>query len=113
MTVDPHPHRRTSLAEIYPLRAPVVHAALRISEWIRANVARPVLVGPDSESEQLVAAIAEQSGAGYVTLEKRRRGDREVEVSVPELMLLLRRQTSCSSGTIRRMSRAPSCWHER
>ena len=85
VTVDPHLHRRSSLSEIYSIPSKVAHAALTVSEWIRENVNDPVLIGPDSESEQWVAAVAAAARAPYVVLEKRRRGDRDVEVSVPEI----------------------------
>jgi len=83
VTVDPHLHRRQSLSEIYSMPATVLHAAPAIAAWIRAEVPAPLLVGPDAESEQWVAAVARQAGAPYVVLEKVRRGDRAVEVSVP------------------------------
>lgn len=85
VTVDPHLHRHTSLAEIYSIPCEVVPAAPAISEWIKTNVSRPVLVGPDGESEQWVRAIAEDAGVPYVVLSKVRRGDRDVEVSVPDI----------------------------
>ncbi|TAJ97867.1 MAG: ribose-phosphate pyrophosphokinase [Candidatus Manganitrophaceae bacterium] len=84
VTVDPHLHRRASLSEIYPIPTRVIHAAPLISRWIRENIASPVLIGPDSESAQWVSEIAAVAGAPYLVLEKIRRGDREVEVSVPE-----------------------------
>lgn len=85
ITVDPHLHRRNSLSEIYSIPAKVVHAAPSISDWIRSNVDQPVLIGPDSESAQWVASVAEGADAPYMILEKIRRGDRDVEVSVPEV----------------------------
>jgi ribose-phosphate pyrophosphokinase len=85
VTVDPHLHRRRSLGEIYPMRTRAVQAAPAVAEWIRANVRDPILVGPDSESEQWVAAVAADANAPYVLLEKVRLGDRTVEVSVPDL----------------------------
>ncbi len=85
VTVDPHLHRRSRLGEIYSIPARVVHAAPLVSAWIRQHVAAPVLVGPDAESEQWVAAVAGAAGAPYVVLQKIRRGDREVEVSVPDV----------------------------
>lgn len=83
VTVDPHLHRRHSLAEIFSVPAAVVHAAPRISAWIRENVPAPILIGPDSESEQWVTEVADGAKAPYVVLEKVRRGDRDVEVSLP------------------------------
>jgi len=85
VTVDPHLHRRSSLAEIYSIPTQVLHAAPLISEWIRNEVKMPLLIGPDSESEQWVVAVARDAGAPYVVLQKRRHGDRDVDVSVPDV----------------------------
>ena len=65
VTVDPHLHRYGSLGEIYRIPTRVVHAAPLISEWIRAHVANPLIIGPDSESEQWVSAVAKDAGAPY------------------------------------------------
>lgn len=86
VTVDPHLHRRGSLAEIYSIPTQVMHAAPLISDWIRNQVTMPLLIGPDGESEQWVAAVARDAGAPYVVLRKVRHGDRDVEVSVPEVV---------------------------
>lgn len=85
ITVDPHLHRRHSLAEIFSVPAVAVHAAPYLAAWIRENVPAPILIGPDSESEQWVASVAADVGAPYVVLDKVRKGDRDVEVSVPNL----------------------------
>lgn len=85
ITVDPHLHRRSALGEIYSVPALALHAAPLLSAWIAANMARPILIGPDSESEQWVAAVAADAGAPHLVLEKVRHGDRDVTVSVPEV----------------------------
>lgn len=85
VTIDPHLHRLTSLDEIYTIPSVVLHAAPLISNWIRENIENPLLVGPDGESEQWVKSVAEGAGAPYVVLEKVRRGDRDVEVSIPHV----------------------------
>jgi len=85
VTVDPHLHRRSSLGEIYSVPTHVAHAAPLISAWIKQNVDIPLLVGPDEESAQWVAAVAEDAGAPHVVLTKVRHGDRDVEVSVPDV----------------------------
>lgn len=85
MTIDPHLHRWHSLSDIYTIPAHVLHANEIIAHWILTNIERPVLIGPDSESLQWVKEIAEKSGAHYLVLEKTRRGDREIEVSIPEI----------------------------
>jgi ribose-phosphate pyrophosphokinase len=85
ITVDPHLHRIQSLDEIYDIPATVVHAAPAVAEWITRCVQAPLLVGPDSESEQWVADLARRAGCPYIVLKKKRRGDRRVEVSIPEV----------------------------
>jgi ribose-phosphate pyrophosphokinase len=62
-----------------------VHAAQALAEWIGAHVERPLLVGPDEESRQWVTDISNLVGAPCVVLQKVRRGDRRVEVSVPDV----------------------------
>jgi ribose-phosphate pyrophosphokinase len=88
ITVDPHLHRWTSLGQLYSVPSLVVHAAPMLSHWIRGNVEAPILIGPDSESEQWVSAVARGAEAPYLVLEKIRRGDRDVSVSIPDIGLL-------------------------
>lgn len=84
VTVDPHLHRIPSLDKVFSVPArPVVTAPL-LAEWIAGNVERPVLLGPDSESQQWVAKVASLAGCPYEVLRKVRSGDRNVEVSVPD-----------------------------
>lgn len=84
-TVDPHLHRYHSLNAVYSIPSVVVHAAPLISKWIVEHTAKPLLIGPDSESEQWVAEVATGASAPYVVLEKTRRGDRDVELSIPHV----------------------------
>jgi ribose-phosphate pyrophosphokinase len=83
ITIDPHLHRRSSLSEIYTIPSKVAHAANHISEWIKTNIPSPLLIGPDSESEQWVSEVAKNANAPYIILTKIRHGDRDVEVSIP------------------------------
>ena len=82
--VDPHLHRRASLSDIYSIPARNVQSAPAIARWVAAQVDRPVIVGPDSESEQWAADVAARIGCPSVVLSKRRLGDRSVEISVPD-----------------------------
>ncbi len=84
-TVDPHLHRLPELGAVYSVPAIAVSAAPVIADWIRAKLKRPLLIGPDSESEQWVDAVAALAGAPCVILEKIRHGDHEVVVSVPDV----------------------------
>ncbi len=85
VTVDPHLHRYGSLADIYTIATQVVHAAPLISQWIRAHMSNAIVIGPDSESEQWVAAVAREAAAPYSVLDKVRRGDRDVEITLKDL----------------------------
>ncbi len=84
-TVDPHLHRISNLKEVYQIPNKVIHAANDISEWIKNNVKNPVLIGPDSESEQWVSEVAFNSDAPFTVLQKTRYGDHDVKVSIPDL----------------------------
>jgi ribose-phosphate pyrophosphokinase len=81
VTVDPHLHRYRDLAQVYTIPTRIVPAAPSIAQWISANVERPLLVGPDQESEQWVGAVAALAHAPHEILTKVRRGDRDVSVS--------------------------------
>lgn len=85
ITVDPHLHRYHDLSDIYTIHSLVVHAATAIAEWIDKNVENPVLIGPDSESEQWVKDIAQQINAPYFILEKERYSDETVKVNLPNV----------------------------
>jgi ribose-phosphate pyrophosphokinase len=83
VTIDPHLHRISRLGEAVPgipalslSAAPVLSAAIAEDE-------KPVLVGPDSESRPWVEAIASPLGLDVLVGEKRRRGDRDVEITIP------------------------------
>jgi ribose-phosphate pyrophosphokinase len=84
-TVDPHFFNDTATTEIYTIPNLVCQAAPLMVNWIRAEVQRPVLIGPDSESEQWVRAVAEQIPSPWQVLEKTRSGDRDVSISMPRI----------------------------
>lgn len=85
VTVDPHLHRYGSLDAVYAVPSRVATAAPAIAEWVLANVPRPIVIGPDSESEQWVARVARQCEAPYRVLAKQRLGDRDVRITIPDL----------------------------
>lgn len=84
VTVDPHLHRYHSLDEIYSVPSEVVQGAPALAEWLKGQN-DVFLVGPDSESEQWINSIAQVSGHPYVIGDKTRHGDRDVEISLPDL----------------------------
>lgn len=84
VTVDPHLHRHASLSEVYAVPAAAVASAPAIARWVRANVPAPLIVGPDSESEQWAADVARRIGCPALVLAKTRLGDRSVEITLPD-----------------------------
>lgn len=85
VTVDPHLHRYHHLPELYKARSFTVQSAPLISKWIKSNVVKPLIIGPDVESEQWVAAVAQRADAPYAVLAKTRYGDRDVQIAIPWL----------------------------
>jgi ribose-phosphate pyrophosphokinase len=85
VTVDPHLHRIKRLEEIYEIPSVVLHAAPLLSAWIANNVPDAILIGPDGESAQWVGAVAKDAAKPFTVLTKTRRGDRDVEVSIPDV----------------------------
>ncbi|MCW3478934.1 ribose-phosphate pyrophosphokinase [Neisseriaceae bacterium JH1-16] len=85
VTVDPHLHRIHSLSELYRIPTRTVSAMPAIVDWLRHEVRQPLLIGPDRESAQWVAAAAAELDAPYLVLDKIRHGDNAVEIVMPEL----------------------------
>ncbi len=84
ITVDPHLHRVRTLEEAVPARRAVaLSAAPAMGEFLAALPRRPLLVGPDQESEQWVRAVAQHAALDYVVAQKSRYGDRSVEIRLP------------------------------
>jgi ribose-phosphate pyrophosphokinase len=84
VTVDPHLHRVSDLGEAIPSGNPLaLSAAALIARFLQAQLRAPLIVGPDSESEQWVAAIADAAGFDGVACAKTRTGDREVAIELP------------------------------
>jgi ribose-phosphate pyrophosphokinase len=85
LTVDPHLHRIHQLDEVYSIPARSLTAVQPIAHWIRENITKPLVIGPDSESEQWAARVADAAGCPWEVLQKQRFGDRDVQVSLPHV----------------------------
>ena len=85
ITIDPHLHRHHHMSEVYDKPFTVLHAADSVAKWIKKNIKKAVLVGPDSESEQWVKDVAKKADVPFMVLQKVRRGDRNVKVSAPDV----------------------------
>ena len=85
VTVDAHLHRIEQLSQAIPLqRALNLNATGAMGLFLRDNCQQPLLVGPDAESEQWVAAIAKEAGLDYCIAQKNRLGDKDVDVRLPD-----------------------------
>lgn len=91
ITVDPHLHRYHSLNEIYTIPTSVVHATEPIARWIKQHVEKPLIIGPDEESQQWASHIAMQVDAPWTVLKKIRHDDRQVEVTLLDPTILQNR----------------------
>nr|WP_255775716.1 ribose-phosphate diphosphokinase [Microbulbifer sediminum] len=85
VTVDPHLHRYQSLGEIYSIPALALSATGTIGNWVRQQETAFLLVGPDSESRQWVAALARDTGLPFIVGEKVRSSDSAVSVQIPDI----------------------------
>ena len=84
VTVDPHLHRVATLAEAVPAKAAIaLSAAASFGSFLRGREPDALLVGPDEESAQWLAAAARGHRFDTVVGRKARRGDRDVEVELP------------------------------
>lgn len=85
ITVDPHLHRHPSLQSLYTLETSTLQASPLLADWIARNIERPLIIGPDEESEQWAGAIAARINAPHAVLRKVRHGDRQVDIVAPDL----------------------------
>ncbi|MCK5356674.1 MAG: ribose-phosphate diphosphokinase, partial [Methyloprofundus sp.] len=85
ISVDPHLHRISMLNQAIPIENAVsLSATHEICRFLQQQFDSAVLLGPDSESEQWVAAIAEKTGFDYSVAKKVRQGDTQVSMSLAE-----------------------------
>lgn len=88
ITVDPHLHRIQRLEQAVPAKNAVTLSATSLmAEFLRQSLKNPVLLGPDSEAAQWVSAVANPNQWDYGVCKKIRTGDREVEITLPEIDL--------------------------
>jgi ribose-phosphate pyrophosphokinase len=85
LTVEAHLHRIQDLDDIFPCPARSISAAAAITDWLRADPRPSFLVGPDSESEPWIRAIADNAQLNWSIASKHRQGDRDVRIDLPPL----------------------------
>lgn len=85
ITVDPHLHRISTLNQAIPINNAIsLTAADEIGLFLQQKFEHAVLLGPDSESEQWVAAIGKRIGFDYSVAQKIRQGDKQVSMVLPD-----------------------------
>ncbi len=88
ITVDPHLHRVHDLKQAVPAASAVALTATSLMPgFLRDCIDEPILLGPDSEAEQWVSAVARGNRWTYAVCNKTRLGDREVVIQLPRIDL--------------------------
>lgn len=88
ITVDPHLHRIASLDEVMPgCRSLALSAAPLLGAWVARHVPGALLLGPDEEALQWVAAAGQAQALDHAVCHKQRLGDRDVRVALPAVPL--------------------------
>jgi ribose-phosphate pyrophosphokinase len=86
ITVDPHLHRVATMDAVVPGRRGVaLSAAGLLGAYVAGLVPDPLLLGPDEEAGQWVRVAAQGRGLDHAVCVKHRRGDREVDVALPQV----------------------------
>ncbi len=84
ITVDPHLHRVSTLAQAVPARQAItLSAAPLLGDWIAQHRSGAFLLGPDSESAQWVTQAAAVHGLPHAVCNKVRHGDHAVDIALP------------------------------
>lgn len=87
VTVDAHLHRVSSIGEVFPgIEADNLLAAKAIAHFAaeKGHGKQTIVLGPDEESVQWVAQLADELGARHAVGRKIRRGDQDVEIEFPD-----------------------------
>lgn len=81
-SVDMHQHRVGRVSDVFNIPVHNLTAAPLLAEYVRSNTSleRPVVIGPDEESEQWALAAANAIGADHDVLEKKRLTPEKVQI---------------------------------
>ncbi len=92
VSVDPHLHRTADLADVFPgCDAVALTAAPLAGRQAARRVPNALLVGPDEESAQWVKTAAAEARTDWTVCRKIRRGDRSVQIVLPDAPMTKRR----------------------
>ena len=81
-TIDMHGHRLIKLSDVFKIPARNLTAVPLLADYVKKtySMEKPLVIGPDAEAEQWARVAAERLGTDYDVFEKKRFGDRQVEV---------------------------------
>jgi len=84
ITVDSHLHRIDKLSQAIPAKLALnLTATEPMAYFLQCNVERPLLLGPDEESQQWVESISMHAKMDFAVARKQRKGDTEVIIQLP------------------------------
>lgn len=88
ITVDPHLHRIQFLSQAVPAKNTIsLSATSLMATFLSQRFKAPILLAPDSEAEQWVKAVANPNEWEYGVCQKLRAGDKQVNITLPNLNL--------------------------
>jgi ribose-phosphate pyrophosphokinase len=88
ITVDAHLHRIRTLQQAIPLEhATNLSAASALGNFLLQQRIRPLLLGPDSESDQWVKQVASVGDFDWAVASKQRLSDIEVNIALPAISI--------------------------
>ena len=86
ISVDAHLHRVDRLQQAVPLQNAINLSATSVmGEFLLQQDMQPLLLGPDSESQQWVQQLAAVGGFDWAIAHKQRISDVEVRISLPDI----------------------------
>lgn len=80
ITIDPHLHRIKSLSEIFDIKTQKLSCNKLISNYIKNNYKKPLIIGPDKESYQWARNVAKLVGCEAYVFTKKRLGSEKVKI---------------------------------
>ena len=80
ITLDPHLHRYHSLSDVFSVHCVKITAVPILANYVKKNIADPLILGPDAESNQWSEAVAKEIGTTGVVLKKKRYTSRSVRI---------------------------------
>jgi ribose-phosphate pyrophosphokinase len=103
VTVEPHLHRTHDLTQVFAGTRVIALSAAELFARSIGRRGRPLIVGPDAESEPWTVAVAAALATDHVVFTKHRSGDAEVSLGLPATADIAGRRVVlvddiCSSG---------------